>query len=174
MPVQKLPDPQTVEICVFTLDSMVNRHREVKEENENLKTELKITKQANEILEAKNTKLEQENTELKSKVTREETIMQLADDDLRTSKKVLQCVCAVAGAILGGGLVLAFPPAGAAMALGGTGSAIVGVSTAGVALAGGATGGCLVAPVIHERTHKALIQQVQNFKAKEETSKKAE
>ncbi|MFI0477620.1 MAG: hypothetical protein ACH349_00630 [Candidatus Rhabdochlamydia sp.] len=38
----------------------------------------------------------------------------------------------------------------------------------------GATGGYIVAPVIHEKTHNAFIQQVQNFKATEEVSKKAE
>lgn len=129
-----------------------------------------VHEQAIEILKTEKIALENKCTKLENEKTEKETLIQLMEEDLQSSKRVLQCVCALAGAILGGGLVLAFPPVGAAIALGGTGSAVAG----GAALVGGATGGCLIAPVIHEKTHKAIIQQVQNFKTKEEVSKKAE
>lgn len=160
----------TITLPLKTIMELKESNCELQKKYKKAVTELKVTLQANEILKNENTELKNDNIKLKGSQTKEETLIQLMEEDLQSSKRVLQCVCAIAGAILGSGLVLAFPPAGAAIALGGTGSAIVGVSTAGAAV----TGGCLVAPVIHEKTHKALIQQVQNFKAKKEVSKKAE
>jgi len=174
MSTQSSLGPKTIGVCSFTLDKMISRNCELQEQNKEAITDLRIERQRIEILEAENTVLKNDNTKLKNETTKEETLIQLIDGNLQSSKRVLQCVCAVAGAILGGGLVLVFPPVGAAIALGGTGSAVVGVSTAGAALVAGATGGCIVAPVIHEKTNNALIQQVQNFKEKEEVSKKAE
>ena len=57
-----------------------------------------------------------------------------------------------------------FPAAGAAIGLSATGPTIA----AGLALTGGATGGCIIAPVIHEKTSSALIQQIQKLKIEEE------
>ncbi|MGB7128086.1 MAG: hypothetical protein WBD50_03225 [Candidatus Rhabdochlamydia sp.] len=159
----------TITLPLKTIMELKESNCELQKKYKKAVTELKVTQQANEILEAKNTELENRCTKFESEKTENGRFVQLVDENLQSSKRVLQCVCAIAGAILGGGLVLAFPPAGAAIALAGTGPA-----AAGVALVGGATGGCLVAPIVHEKTNNALIQQVQNFKAKEEVSKKAE
>jgi len=169
MSIQSSPGPKTIGVCSFTLDKMISRNCELQKQNKESIIELKVAQQAYEILEAENTVLKNDNTKLKNETTKEETLIQLIDENLQSSKKVLQYVCTIAGAILGGGLVLAFPPAGAAIVLAGTGPA-----AAGIALVGGATGGCLVAPIVHEKTNNALIQQVQNFKTKQEISKKVE
>lgn len=159
----------TVTLPVKTIRELTESNCELQKKYIKAVTELKVAQQANEILKAKNTELENGCAKLESKKTEEGRLNQLIDDDLQSSKRVLQCICAIAGALLGSGLVLAFPPAGAAIALGGTGS----IAGAGAAFAGGATGGCLIAPVVHKKTHNAIIQQVQNFKAKEEALKKA-
>ncbi|QZA59291.1 hypothetical protein [Candidatus Rhabdochlamydia porcellionis] len=166
--VQNSPIP-TITMPVDTFNMMVEGSYNLRIRSEKAEKEEKFGKQANEILKAENIELKNKCTKLERKKTEEGRLIQLIDDDLQSSKGALQYVCAVAGAILGGGLVLAFPPTGAVIALGGTGSAALGA-----AIAGGATGGYLIAPVVHEKTHKAIIQQVQNFKAKEEASKKVE
>ena len=120
-------------------------------------------------MEAKNTKLENRCTKLESEKTEEGRLIQIIEEGLQSSKTTLQWSYAIVGAILSGGLVLTFPPAGAAIALSGTGSV-----AAGAAVAGGAAGGYIVAPIVHKKTHKEAIQQVQNFKAKQEVSKKVE
>lgn len=158
----------SITMPVDTFNMMVEGSYNLRIRSEKAEKELKAEKQYTKILEAKNTELENRCTKLESKKTEDGRFIQLVDENLQSSKRVLQCVCAIAGAILGGGLVLAFPPAGAAIALAGTGPA-----AAGVALVGGATGGCLVAPVVHEKTNNALIQQVQSFKTKETAAKKA-
>lgn len=160
----------TITMPVDTFNMMVEGSYNLRIRSEKAEKEEKAGKECIKILEAEIIELKNDNTKLKGSQTKEETLIQLIDGNLQSSKRVLQCVCAVAGAILGGGLVLVFPPVGAAIALAGTGSMAAG----GAALVGGATGGYIVAPVIHEKTNNALIQQVQNFKAKEEVSKKAE
>ena len=167
MSIQSSPDSKSIEVCSFTLDKITRRNCELQTTNELERQKNLVYEQTIKILGAKNTELENRWTKLEREKTEEGRLIQIIEEGLQSSKTTLQCVCAVAGAILGGGLVLVFPPAGAAIALAGMRPA------AGVAIAGGATGGCLVAPVIHEKTHNALIQQVQNFKAKEEVFKKA-
>ncbi len=123
-------------------------------------------------MEDENTVLKRDNIQLKNEAIKEETLIQLIDENLQSSKRVLQCVCAIGSALLGCGAVLTFPAAagiGAAIAFTGPVPA-----AAGAALVSGATGGCLVAPVIHNKMNNALIQQVQNFNAKQEISKKVE
>ncbi|MGL4540039.1 MAG: hypothetical protein ACRCU0_03590 [Candidatus Rhabdochlamydia sp.] len=151
--------PTETTLPMDTYDRMLLGADELIERAEKAEEKLEVKEQRIKTLEAANTVLKNENIELNREKIRNETLIQLADENLQSSKRVLQCVCAVAGAILGGGLVLAFPPAGVAIA-------------GGAAVAGGAAGGYIVAPVIHEKTNNALIQQVQNFNTKQEVSKK--
>lgn len=159
----------TVTIPAITLRELLDSNDKLRTINETEKQKNLVNEQAIEILKTEKIALNNRCTKLESEKTEEGRLIQLMEEDLQSSKRILQCVCVVTGAILGGGLVLVFPPAGAVIALGGTGSV-----TTGAAIAAGATGGYIVAPVIHEKTHNALIQQVQNFKATEEVSKKAE
>ncbi|HEV3269801.1 MAG TPA: hypothetical protein VGZ69_04045 [Candidatus Rhabdochlamydia sp.] len=169
MPVQNLSIPITVTLPVDTYNMMLRGVDELIERAEIAEENLDVKEQRIKILETANTVLKNDNTKLKSEKTEEKRLIQLIDEDLQLSKTTLQWSYAIVGAILGGGLVLVCPVAGTAIALAGTGPA-----AAGAALAGGAAGGCIVAPVVHKKMHKASIQQVQNFKAKEEVSKKAE
>ncbi|MGL5263621.1 MAG: hypothetical protein ACRDAI_03465 [Candidatus Rhabdochlamydia sp.] len=169
MPVQNSPVP-TVTMPSIAFKKLVDGKFELQKQNKEAEIELKAAQQAIEFLKNENATLKNTCTEFKEAEFKEETLIQLIDENLQSSNRVLQCVCAVAGAILGGGLVLAFPVVAApAIALAGTGPA-----AAGIAVAGGAAGGYLVAPVIHKKINNELIQQVQNFKAKEEVSKKVE
>ncbi|MEK7339175.1 MAG: hypothetical protein WBD50_03480 [Candidatus Rhabdochlamydia sp.] len=168
MLIQNAPNPTTT-LPIDTYNMMLRGADELIQRAETAEEKLEAKEQRIKILETENTELKNDNSKLKSETTKEETLIQLVDENLQSSKRVLQCVCAIAGAILGGGLVLVFPVATApAIALAGTGP-----TAAGIAVAGGAAGGCLVAPVVHKKTNNALIQQVQNFKAKEAASKKA-
>lgn len=172
MSIQSSSDPKTVPMCRFTLDKIKSRNLELQTINELQRQKNLVHERAIEILKAENTELKRD---LNSEKIEKEALIQLIEEDLQSSNRMLQYVCTIAGAILGGGLVLAFPVVAApAIALVGTGSSATGIAVAGVAVAGGATGGYIVAPVIHEKTHKASIQQVQTFKTKQEVSKKVE
>ncbi len=171
MAIQSSPDSKSIEVCSFTLDKITRRNCELQTINELERQKNLVYEQTIKILEAKNTGLEDKCTKFESEKTEKEILIQLIDENLQSSKRVLQYTYAIAGAILGGSAVLVCPPIGAAVALSGTVSAVV---ASGAALAGGAAGGCLVAPVIHEKTNNALIQQVQTFKTNQEVSKKVE
>ncbi|PWU13251.1 MAG: hypothetical protein C5B45_06480 [Chlamydiae bacterium] len=159
-----------VTIPIDLLSDLIENGYNLKRRIETAEEKIEVKDRRIEVLEAENIELKNDNTRLKDKEIKKETFIQLTEEGLQSSKRVLQYVCAISGAILGGGFVLACPAAaGVAVALVGTGPTV-----AGVALVGGATGGCLVAPAIHEKTQKALVQQLQNFKAKEEISKEAQ
>lgn len=164
--------PTETTLPMDTYDMMIKVVDELNERAEKAEKEEKAGKLYIKTLKEENITLKNNNNKLESEKIGNETLIQLIDENLQTSNRVLQCACAVAGAILGGSLVLAFPVIAApAIALAGTGPAAAGVAVAGGA-GGGAVGGCLVAPVIHKKMNNALIQQVQTFKAKEEISKK--
>ena len=165
LPVNTIPETVTLPIDLF--NKMIEGGYNLRKRSETTEEEKEIAKQRIKVLEAKEIALKNKCTKFESEKAEKEILIQLIDDDLQSSKRVLQCVCAIAGAILGGGLVLAFPPAGIAIALGGTGS-----MAAGAAIAGGVTGGCLVAPIIHEKTHKESIQQVKILRQKKKSLKR--
>ncbi|MDR2539618.1 MAG: hypothetical protein LBC45_03310 [Chlamydiales bacterium] len=168
MSIQSSPVP-TVTLPSITLKDLLDSNSRLKEEVKIKEQEKIVRDLAFNVLEVENTTLKDENNTLKVEKNKKDLFVQLVDEDLQSSKRVLQYVCAIAGALLGGGLILTFPPAGVPIALGGrTGS------MAAAALTGGVTGGYLVAPVLHEKTHKAVIQQIHTFKTKEEAFKKTE
>lgn len=162
MPVQS-SSVLTVTLPSITLKNLLDSNSGLKIEDETHKQENRVKGLALEILKDEKIELKRE---LESEKIEKKRLTQLADEGLQSSKRVLQCVCAIAGALLSGGLVLAFPPT-AAIAFTGTGPA-----AAGMALAGGATGGCIIAPFVHKKTNNAIIQQIQTLKIKEEVSEK--
>lgn len=160
----------TTTLPMDTYNMMLKGVDELTERAEKAEKEEKAGKLYIKTLKDEITALKNEIIEIRNENIGRETLIQLVDENLQSSKRVLQCVCAIGSALLGCGAVVAFPAAagiGAAIAFAGPVPA-----AAGAALVSGAAGGYIVAPVIHEKTNNALIQQVHNFKTKKEVAKK--
>lgn len=106
MPVQSSSVP-TVTLPSITLKNLLDSNSGLMIENETHKQENRVKDLALEVLKDEKTELKRE---LKNEKIEKKRLTQLADEGLQSSKRVLQYVCAIAGALLSGGLVLAFPP----------------------------------------------------------------
>ncbi len=102
MPTQSSP-VLTVTIPSITLRELLDSNHELRTINETEEQKNLVHEQAIEILKTEKIALNNRCTKLESEKTEEGRLIQLMEEDLQSSKRVLQCVCAIAGAILGGG-----------------------------------------------------------------------